>query len=77
MFWLTRESIIEIPANKWKILSGTGKHKDIKGTGTCVGTRDDDGSSDWACTGTNSTGIAKQAEGRGRPIHCGSNVWGS
>ena len=39
-------------SNKWKILSGTGKHKGIKGSGTCSGTRHEDGSSDWACTGT-------------------------
>ena len=42
--------------NKWKILSGTGKHKGIKGSGTCSGTRKADGSSDWACTGTYSMG---------------------
>ena len=39
-------------ANKWKILSGTGKHKDMKGSGSCSGTRHEDGSSDWACTGS-------------------------
>jgi hypothetical protein len=38
--------------NKWKILSGTGKHKGMKGSGSCSGTRHEDGSSDWACTGT-------------------------
>ena len=43
-------------SNKWKILSGTGKHKGIKGSGTCSGTLLDDGSSDWACTGTFSMG---------------------
>jgi hypothetical protein len=42
--------------NKWKILSGTGKHKGIKGSGSCVGTRNADGSADWACTGTYSIG---------------------
>ena len=40
--------------NKWKIVSGTGKHKGVKGSGTCSGTRNDDGSSDWECTGTTS-----------------------
>jgi hypothetical protein len=39
-------------ANKWKILKGTGKHKGMKGSGSCSGTRNADGSSDWACTGT-------------------------
>jgi len=38
--------------NTWKILSGTGKHKGMKGSGSCSGTRHEDGSSDWACTGT-------------------------
>lgn len=43
-------------SNKWKILSGTGKQKGIKGSGTCSGTRSADGSSDWGCTGTYSMG---------------------
>lgn len=42
--------------NKWKIVSGTGQHKGTKGSGTCSGTLRDDGGSDWACTGTVSTG---------------------
>lgn len=42
--------------NKWKILSGTGKHEGIKGSGTCAGTLRDDGGSDWVCTGTFSMG---------------------
>jgi len=40
-------------SNKWTIHTGTGKEKGIKGSGTCSGTRNDDGSSDWECTGTN------------------------
>ena len=43
-------------SNKWKIESGTGKHKGIKGSGSCSGTQKDDGSSDWVCTGTTSMG---------------------
>jgi hypothetical protein len=43
-------------SNKWKILSGTGQSKGIKGSGTCSGTRTADGDSDWACTGTVSMG---------------------
>jgi hypothetical protein len=43
-------------SNKWKIVSGTGKHKSTKGSGTCSGTLLDDGGSDWACTGTLSMG---------------------
>src|SRR3990172_5548970 len=42
-------------SNKWTIQSGTGKHKGIKGSGTCSGKRNADGSSDWECTGTYST----------------------
>ena len=43
-------------SNKWTIHSGTGKHKGIKGSGSCSGKRNADGSSDWECTGTFSTG---------------------
>ncbi|PYX34463.1 MAG: hypothetical protein DMG80_02115 [Acidobacteria bacterium] len=38
--------------NTWKIVGGTGKHKSMKGSGSCSGTRHEDGTSDWACTGT-------------------------
>jgi hypothetical protein len=38
-------------SNKWKIESGTGKHKGIKGSGTCSGKQREDGGSDWVCTG--------------------------
>jgi hypothetical protein len=43
-------------SNKWKILSGTGKYKGIKGSGTCSGKFNADGSLDDACTGTYSIG---------------------
>ena len=43
-------------SQKWKILSGTGKHKGIKGSGTCSGKANADESSDWECTGTYSMG---------------------
>jgi len=39
-------------SNEWKIESGTGKHKGIKGSGACSGMQNEDGSSDWTCTGT-------------------------
>jgi hypothetical protein len=39
-------------SQKWKILSGTGKHKGIKGSGICSGKANADESSDWECTGT-------------------------
>jgi hypothetical protein len=46
-------------ANKWRIVSGTGKHKGIKGSGSCAGKVNADGSADWKCTGTYSMGMAK------------------
>jgi hypothetical protein len=44
-------------SNKWKIVSATGKHKGIKGSGTCSGKASADGSYDWECTGTYSMGM--------------------
>ena len=46
-------------ANKWKIVGGTGKHKGIKGSGTCSGKSNADGSADLECTGTYSMGMGK------------------
>jgi len=46
-------------ANKWKIVGGTGKHKGIKGSGSCSGKVNADGSDDITCTGTYSMGMAK------------------
>jgi len=46
-------------SNKWKIVGGTGKHKGIKGSGTCSGKPNADGSADWECTGTYSMGMGK------------------
>ena len=43
-------------SNKWKITSGTGKYKAAKGEGTCAGTLNADGSSDWDCTGSFTAG---------------------
>lgn len=48
-------------ANKFKIVGGTGKHKTAKGGGSCTGTMNDDGSSDWSCTGT-SAAVAPAAK---------------
>jgi len=45
-------------SNKWKIVSGTGKHKGIKGSGTCAGKAAGD-AYDWECTGAYSMGMAK------------------
>ncbi len=46
-------------ANKWKIVGGTGKHKGIKGSGSCSGKDNADGSADLECTGTYSMGMGK------------------
>jgi hypothetical protein len=43
-------------SEKWKILSGTGKYKGIKGSGTCSVKLNADGSGDMGCTGTYSMG---------------------
>jgi len=46
-------------SNKWKIVRGSGKLKGIKGSGSCSGKVNDDGSDDLTCTGTYSMGVAK------------------
>lgn len=38
--------------NKWTLSNGTGKLKGGKGSGSCTGKMNTDGSSDWECTGT-------------------------
>jgi hypothetical protein len=43
-------------AEKWKVIGGTGKYKSAQGSGTCTGKLNDDGSSDWDCTGTTTLG---------------------
>jgi hypothetical protein len=43
-------------SNRWRIVSGTGAHKGIKGSGTCSGKSNADGSVDWACAGGYSMG---------------------
>lgn len=45
-------------SNKWKIMDGSGKHKGIKGSGSCAGKVNEDGSADWHCTGTYSMAMA-------------------
>lgn len=42
--------------NNWKIVGGTGKYKDTKGSGSCTGVRNKDESGDWTCTGTYTMG---------------------
>ena len=36
----------------WRIANATGKHKGTTGSGTCKGKINDDGTSDWDCSGT-------------------------
>ena len=43
-------------SQKWKLLSGTGKYKGIKGSGACSGKFNTDGSVEIGCTGTYSMG---------------------
>jgi len=38
--------------NKWTVKSATGKLKGIKGSGSCAGTGNPDGSANFTCTGT-------------------------
>lgn len=47
--------------NKWKIVSGTGKHKGAHGSGTCTGKWNEDKTADFECTGTAEMGAAKKS----------------
>jgi hypothetical protein len=44
------------PVENWKLTGGTGKYTAIKGSGSCAGKTNSDGTSDWNCTGTYSLG---------------------
>lgn len=44
-------------SNTWKMVSGTGKAKGIKGSGTCNGKSDADGSLSLECTGSYTMGM--------------------
>ncbi|MGH9713172.1 MAG: hypothetical protein ACRD5M_07730 [Candidatus Acidiferrales bacterium] len=48
--------------NKWAIEGGTGKYKGIKGSGTCEGMRNADGSAEWTCSGTHEMGKMNKME---------------
>jgi hypothetical protein len=43
-------------SQRWKLESGTGRYKSIKGNGTCSGTVHADGTGDMECIGTYSIG---------------------
>ena len=47
-----KNGMMQTGANKWAIKGGTGKFKDAKGSGTCAGKANKDGSAAWTCTGT-------------------------
>ncbi len=42
--------------NKWATSGGTGKFKDSKGSGSCTAKPNPDGTANFTCTGTTSTG---------------------
>jgi hypothetical protein len=46
----------KLVSNKWRIVSGTGTHKHIMGSGACSGKSNADDSIDWTCTGAYSMG---------------------
>ncbi len=50
------KGMMKTATDKWTIASGTGKFKGLKGSGTCNGKGNADGSSDWTCTGTYTMG---------------------
>lgn len=43
-------------SNKWQTTGGTGKLKGSKGSGSCTGKPNPDGTTTFTCTGTNSVG---------------------
>jgi hypothetical protein len=47
-----KNKMFDTGSNKWTITSGTGQFKGIKGSGTCKGKGNPDGSADFTCTGT-------------------------
>jgi hypothetical protein len=48
----SKNGLMQSGSNKWQATGGTGKFKGIKGNGTCSGTGNADGSTNWTCTGT-------------------------
>ena len=43
--------MLESGSNKWTVTGGTGQFKGMKGSGTCKGKGNPDGSADFTCTG--------------------------
>jgi hypothetical protein len=48
----SKNKVMEAGSNKWTVMNGTGKFKGIKGSGTCKGKGNPDGSAEYTCTGT-------------------------
>jgi hypothetical protein len=48
----TKDGKLQSATDNYRAVRGAGKFKGIKASGTCTGTAKDDGSVDWACTGT-------------------------
>jgi hypothetical protein len=49
--------VAESASNAWKMVSGTGKAKGIKGSGTCKGKGNPDASVSFECTGSYTIGM--------------------
>jgi len=47
-----KDGLLQSGMDKWQYTGGTGKFKGLKGSGTCKGSGNADGSSTWTCTGT-------------------------
>lgn len=48
----TKNGQAQTVANKWQISEGTGKMKGVKGSGSCSGKGNADGSANFTCTGS-------------------------
>ena len=48
----SKNKMLESGTNKWTVSGGTGQFKGMKGSGTCAGKGNPDGSGDYNCTGT-------------------------
>lgn len=51
----TKNGQFQSGSDKWQISEATGKLKGAKGSGTCTGKGNADGSSNWTCTGSYSS----------------------
>jgi hypothetical protein len=47
-----KDGVLQVASHSWTLVSGTGKLKGAKASGTCKGTGSADGSVVWDCTGT-------------------------